>query len=118
MRPTENSVVANQVEEVRQRFELWRRDHLGRPPLPQELWSAAAALARRYGLTRTAEALRLSCNSLKQHMRADAAAGRRKRGKQNTSATFVELLPLSSATMPECSVELENARGAKIKIHL
>jgi hypothetical protein len=51
-------------------------------------------------------------------MRADAAAGRRKRGKQNTSATFVELLPLSSATMPECSVELENARGAKIKIHL
>jgi hypothetical protein len=40
------------------------------------------------------------------------------RKPRKTPAKFVELLPLSSALLPECSIELENARGAKIKIQL
>jgi hypothetical protein len=104
----------NQIEQLRDRFELWRRDHPGRRPLPDELWSAAANLAQQYGVNPTAKALRLSYDSLKQHMPRGAAVGQ---NRQRT-ARFVELLPWNPATMPECSIELENARGAKIKIQL
>lgn len=102
----------NPLEQLRVRFELWRRNHPGRPRLPQELWSAAANLAQRYGVCRTAKALRLEYYSLKKHMPMAAA------GEGERSPRFVELLPLSSANIPECSVELENVRGAKIKIQV
>jgi hypothetical protein len=113
MRTPDNPAVASQVEEVRKRFEEWRLHHPGRPRLPQELWSAAVELARHYGLNRTARKFRLSYDSLKEHMPAEAAAGGR-----SHATKFIELLPLSSAMMPECSLELENARGAKMKIQL
>ena len=105
----------HEIEQVRERLELFRSEHRGRRPLPPELWSAAAQLAQRFGVYRTAKALRLSYESLKQHLPAGAAlASKRKK----TPAKFLELLPLSSALLPECSVELENARGAKMKIQL
>lgn len=107
----------NQIEQLRNRFELWRSNHPGRRPLPQELWSAAAQLAQQYGVHRTAKALRLSYDSLKQHMPATGAAALPTK-RRKPPAKFVELLPLSSAMLPECSVELENERGAKIKIQL
>lgn len=104
----------HEIEQLRNRLELWRSEHRGRRPLPQELWSEAAQLAQQYGVYRTAKALRLSYESLKQHLPAgiDPRAKRKK-----TTAKFLELPPLSSA-LPECSVELENARGAKMKIQL
>lgn len=103
-----------QLDEVRDRFELWRRDHPGRHGLPQELWSAAAKLAGQYGVYRTAKTLRVGYDSLKQHVQGGAVVGE----KRSRTPRFVELLPLSPATMPECSIELENVRGAKIKIQL
>ena len=117
MRSTEGSLIASQVVRVRERFERWRRDRPGRRPLPAELWSAAVNLARQYGLSRTANALRLSSDSLKQHIQTDAAGGRKRR-KPQTPARFIELPPWNPVTIPECSVELENARGVKIKIQL
>jgi hypothetical protein len=62
----------------------------------------------------TAKALRLSYESLKQHLPPGATLPVKRKKR---SAKFVELLPLSSA-VSECSVELENARGAKMKIQL
>jgi len=114
---TSSDAVANshQIEQVRNRFEVWRRGHAGRRPFPQELWSEAARLAQEYGVYRIAKALRLSYDSLKHHVPASAArAAKRKK----TAAKFVELLPWSSDLLPECSLELENARGAKMKIQL
>jgi hypothetical protein len=40
------------------------------------------------------------------------------RGKRLRRPKFVELLPSSPMAMAECSVELANVRGAKIKIEL
>jgi hypothetical protein len=115
MKDTNEAVLnPNPLEQLRDRLELWRREHAGRHPLPQELWSAAADLAQQYGVNRTARALRLSYYSLKEHMAVD----KRGRGKRPRSAQFVELLPWSPARMPACSIELENGRGAKMKIQL
>jgi len=114
---TSTDAVANshQIEQVRNRLELWRRGHVGRRRLPEELWSEAAQLAEQYGVYRIAKALRLSYDSLKQHLPASAALAPK---RKKTPAKFVELLPWSSGMLPECSLELENARGAKMKIQL
>jgi hypothetical protein len=115
MRTTDNPIIASQVEQVRSRFEEWRVQHPGRLRLPQDLWSAAAQLARHYGVNRTARELRLSYYSLKKHIQSADAA---EEGTPALSPKFIELMPGSSATMAECSVELENGRGAKMKIQL
>jgi hypothetical protein len=99
----------HQLEQLRDRFEAWRRDHPGRPRLPGELWSEAANVGQQCGLYRTAKMLRLSYDSLKQHVQVSGLGG-----KAGRTPRFMELRHLSSAAMPECSVELENVRGAKI----
>ena len=105
---------SDQLEQLQDRFELWRREHPGRHRLPQELWCAAAELAQQYGLYRTAKRLRLGYDSLKRHMPKNAVV----RGKRLRRPKFVELLPSSPMAMAECSVEVANVRGAKIKIEL
>ena len=105
---------SDQLEQLHNRLELWRREHPGRHRLPQELWSAAADLTQQYGLYQTAKKLRLAYDSLKKHMPMSAVV----RGKRPRKPKFVELLPSSSVAMPECSLELEHVRGAKLKIQL
>jgi hypothetical protein len=103
-----------QLEQLRDRFEVWRSGRVGRAHLPGELWSEAANVARQCGVYRTAKVLRLSYHSLKQHVQGDGL----RRGKLGRAPKFVELRPLSPGAMAECSVELENVRGGKIKIQL
>ena len=117
MKPSDKSVLGteqHQLEQLRDRFEVWRRDHPGRPRLPGELWSEAANLAQQCGVYRTAKMLRLSYYSLKRHVQVGGLGG----GKAGRTPRFVELRPLTPAALSECSVELENVRGAKIKIEL
>jgi len=107
----------HQLEQLQDRFEVWRSGRVGRAHLPRELWSEAANVARQCGVYRTAKVLRLSYSSLKQHVQGDGLR-RRKLGRLGRAPKFVELRPLSPAAMAECSVELENVRGGKIKIQL
>jgi hypothetical protein len=39
------------VDGVRARFKEWRRNRQGKSPIPDELWSAAAQLARQDGVS-------------------------------------------------------------------
>ncbi len=79
-------------------------------------------LSATYGIHRTAKALRLNADSLKK--RAAAGGGRVEppdgtcRRLPKAAATFVELLPSGSPCSPECVIELEDPRGAKMRIHL
>jgi hypothetical protein len=101
--------------QARRRFERWRKT---RPtssptsPIPEALWALAVKVASAHGINKTAQALRLNYNALKQRVNAaDGSARGRPR-----SATFVELP--SSPGFSLCTIELENAQGAKLKIHL
>lgn len=134
-----------QVEAVRRRFELWRRTRQGRARIPEQLWTSAVKLAGAYGLCRTARTLGLDYNALKQRVGSaglngssagptprrktparNASAGRdpgsrtciAKTPGQNPAMTFVELPPLECPGEPECVVELEDPRGAKMRIHV
>ena len=103
------------LDEARSRFEQWRRTRQGKTPIPDELWSAAIAVARREGVNPTAVALRLDGGKLKRRM---SAAGRSSR--KAPPAAFVELLAPgeahSSAHLPEYTLELEGRNG-KLRIY-
>lgn len=102
------------IGEVRSRFERWRRTRQGKAPIPNELWSAAAAVARRDGVNPTAVALHLDGGKLKRRMAASGPAPRKE-----PPAAFVELVAPSrarSAQLPEYTFELEGRNG-KLRIH-
>src|ERR1051325_378140 len=98
------------IDEVRARFEEWRQNRQGKSPIREELWSAAAELARKNGINRTAAELHLDGGKLKRLMGAKTTSGK-------SAPMFVELLTPRAASVPECTIELEGRRGM-IRIQL
>jgi hypothetical protein len=50
------------IEEAKARFEAWRQNRKGKTAIPDELWPAAAEVARREGVNRTSTELTCSWN--------------------------------------------------------
>lgn len=100
-----NPAVASDLQQLRERFEDWRRTRTGKSPIPEPLWAAAAELARSHGVCRTAQALRLEYKKLKR-LTDGQAVGRRVRRRAAAAATFMELVAPSTAAA-ECLIELE-----------
>ena len=108
-----NAAVASDLQQLRERFEDWRRTRTGKSPIPEPLWAAAAEVARSHGVCRTAQALRLEYKKLKRLTDGEAVGGRVRRGAA-AAATFMELVAPSTAAA-EYLIELEGARG-KLRI--
>ena len=101
-------------EQVRHRFDVWRKTRKRCSPIPETLWSSAVELAREHGLHRTARALRLNYYSLKKRFPLIPGSP----SKTQRETTFVELLPPVAAGHSGCTIEMENAQGGKMKIHV
>ena len=107
---------------------LERQEHEEGPPIvvvavqdgeriPVALWAAAVGLAQEHGLHRIALELRVDFNGLKK--RLERAGGAAQGGQ--VEARFVELFAAPASTAAgrcECAVELENGRGAKMRVEL
>ena len=130
------------LEGVRRRFERWRRTRRVRSRIPEPLWASAVKAAGTYGIHRTAKALRLDYYSLKERVEQTRAAtvgkvpakrraitaskvAAKKRaataGKTRAGvagATFLELPAPAWSGCGECTLELEDAGGAKMRVHL
>jgi len=104
------------IEQVQSRFQQWRKARQGRTPIPDELWEAAAAMARQDGVNRTATALGLDGSKLKRRMGESAAAATRRTA--TAPPAFVELRAPANpvANRPEYTIELEGRHG-KLRIH-
>src|ERR1700674_2696872 len=107
------------VEQLRRRFEEFRRTHAVRSRLPEELWAAAAKLARRDGIEATAQALDVDRPSLRKwtnRFEPEAKPRKPKRQRQArrepAAAAFVELLAGTTGVAASCLVEVESPRGA------
>lgn len=105
-----NKTRAVSLEEVKARFEEWRRNRKGKAAIPDELWAAAAEVARREGVSRTATELRVEWNHLKRRMAAATRAALK-------SPRFVELVAPNEGALQECVIEVEGRRG-KLRIQL
>src|SRR3990170_6638186 len=79
------------LEGVRRRFALWRGTRKGHARIPDSLWDAAALMAGRYGISRTANALGVNYQALKNRLGRIAAAGSGQEAE--SEARFVELTP-------------------------
>lgn len=104
---------------VQGRFARWRKTHVGRRPIPESLWAAAADLAREHGVFQTAKTLRLDYVKLKQLTTSAHSTPEKKvrvrTGRPLAPAAFMELLAPGGAGGSECLIELEGPRG-KLRI--
>ena len=105
------------LEGVQRRFEHWRRTRKVLSRVPEPLWAAAVKMAGRCGIAQTAKMLRVNYNVLKKRVERQAAAVQSEPA-ENTAATFLELVPPTRVGCCQCTLELEDASGAKMRIHL
>ena len=107
----------SRLEAVRRRIEHWRLARKARSRIPDLLRASAVEVARSYGVHRAARALRLDYYALKKRVgqEATAAPGRH---KGSGVAAFLELAAPGQTSLGECTLELEDAGGAKMRVHL
>ena len=106
------------LEGVRRRFEGWRRTRKVRSRIPESLWASAVKLAGKYGIHRTAKALRVDYYALKKRVEGASAGTASNVRAGAAGATFLELAPPAWAGSCECTLELEDVGGAKMRVHL
>jgi len=104
------------------------RAHAVRSRLPEELWAAAAKLARRDGIEATARALDVDRPSLQkwterleprgQARPARTPVGGQAKKRAQAAPTFVELLAETTGTATSCLVEVESPKGGKLRLEL
>ncbi len=110
------------IAAVGRRIRAWRKTRKKGKAMPEELWAAATALARIYGVGAISRTLRVGYRGLRDRARMaqvvavdsrDAAVA-----PQDQATAFVELQPASFTTGPRCIVELREASGTTMKIQL
>jgi len=111
MRHQSTSMLPDKLAQGLRQFEQWRRHREGRRRLPDDLWSLAVELAGEFGVSRTAKALRLAHNTLKQKSLL-------LREHPVPSIPFLELRPDTGRDQIECVIECERSSGQKIRIQL
>ncbi|HLQ78570.1 MAG TPA: hypothetical protein VK210_14515 [Terriglobia bacterium] len=106
-RPT--VTVPAEIEEAQRQFENWRGERKRGERIPKNLWGSAVELAKQHGVWPTARALHLDHNRLKRRV------GNGDDEVKNDA--FVELIP-QEALRCTCIVEMEDGRGARMRIEL
>ena len=99
-----------------ERFMRWRDSRVAGSRIPAQLWDAAVLMAKVHGVPRMSRELGLDDKRLKR--RVERAAGQVQAAQPQ--AKFVELFaaPTPAAANRDCVVELQNAQGATMRLHL
>ena len=107
------------LEEVRGRFRNWRETRVRGEHTPAVLWAAAVELAVELGLDRVAQELRVDYDGLKKRLgQAGGEIQAHTGGTQFVELTFAPVSQPGAQSGCECAIELENVRGAKMRIEL
>jgi hypothetical protein len=105
------------LDGIRRRFEEWRRTRRVGSRIPDRLWASAAIAAGKYGISRTANVLGVNYATLKKHIPPQTPAARSV-SEEGAAATFLELAPPARVGSCQCTLELEDDSGAKMRVHL
>lgn len=117
MDASKHGEISQDLARAAARFSAWRRATQLGARIPPALWGLAVELAQQHGVSRTAAALKLDYYSLKKRLAA-SGSGRQSSPPSALRPAFVELPAGPFAATGECLIELENAAGAKMRIHL
>lgn len=118
MKRKRHAALPANVAKLARRIEHWRTTRARRGRMPEDLWAAAASLARAHGVYGVSRALGLSYETLKT--RADASEGCSK-GQEAILGGFVrvqgaEMAVGSSGCGP--TVEVHHPGGVKVVVRL
>ena len=105
------------LAQIGERFKHWRETRVRGEHIPERLWVAAVEMAREHGVHRVVCELRVDHDRLTKRLEHEVSAA--DAGKDGPR--FVELMvsPAPGAqSLCECAVELENGRGAKMRVEL
>ena len=103
----------DRLSEVHRQFERWRKDRRRGTRIPEDLWQAAADVSREVGVSKTAQELRLDYYKLRRRVEAQFEAS--PRAQAPPEGGFLEI-PLGAPTLPECVLEIEDPRGARLRV--
>ena len=103
----EKQGVPAEVDGIREQLQEWRGKRRHGHRIPEELWAAAVAAARRHGLNRVSQTLKLDYYQLKRRCG--------QKGEAASEGVFVEL-ESAKAEGARCLVELEKGNGAKLRV--
>jgi NAD(P)-dependent dehydrogenase (short-subunit alcohol dehydrogenase family) len=115
---------AESLDEVKQQFAHWRASRMRGAHITSALWAAAVRVAERHGVEQTAQALRINPIRLAkclQRERGVSPAQASATAVSSVAPRFVELFaqaPYAATQMHGCTVEMENARGGKMRVEL
>jgi hypothetical protein len=105
------AAVPDSVIQFEREFEQFRSTRTGRAKLPATRWQAAVEQARQHGANVVAHTLRLDYNALKKRMGAVVEPHR-----DESPASFVELIGAAATTGDECVVEFEGAPRPRMRV--
>ena len=97
--------------EVGERIEAWRRTERAASSHARRAVGSRGRLAKKYSLHKVSKAFRLSYTSLKKRVHPDMPSARKEPGP-----VFIELDMGPTARIPECTVEMEDGSGAKMRM--
>src|SRR5215472_15139757 len=97
------------IQEAQLQFENWRRERKRGERIPETLWARAVEVAKQHGVWPAARALHLDHSQLKRRV------GNGEEEVKNGG--FIELIP-QGAVFCACTVEMEDGRGARMRIEL
>ena len=99
---------------------VWRQRRKHLEPIPQALWQRMVPLARRYGVSPVAQALRVNYSGLKHHVQASQTPPTLGAGGGATPS-FVEVPVQTWPTAEkahEWVIELEDGAGCKLTLRM
>ena len=96
-------------------FETWRATKAKGSHIPQSLWEVAVALYPEFTVSQIATTLCLGYTNLKR--RVEKKTGKASSNHDESIPTFIELgVSALSPSVSECVVEMEDGRGAKMRM--
>lgn len=108
------------LEQVKQRFAVWRAGRKPGAHVTDALWVAAVGLVQRFGLVRVARELDVDSGRLKKRFERSAVAAPVGRGGKR-DVQFVEMFASPSAATSAgaaCIVDMRNGRGGTMRVEL
>ena len=113
MTQKKHAALSQSLSQVKEQFKTWRQTRKSPRPIPAELWAAATGLSAKHSISQISKELALDYTSLKNRV-----AVKKKTGVAKVSAAdFIELNLEPPAVVSECIVEMQDIRGAKMRMH-
>jgi len=106
--------LATEIVGAQEEFKKWRSARTKGSRIPEALWASAVRLAAKHGIFRVARALHLDYGVLKKRLSRQSD----KHSLQASPPLFFELDMSRQASVAECTIEMENRSGSKMKIHV